>query len=157
MIVVDADGKRSNGDEKDNRNWPSFGVPVLSVGNGVVSGLRSDQLDNRTFDMAEVSKPNGIGGNFVIVKENDGRYSMYMHLQQGSVAVKVGQKVSAGQMLGRVGASGDSLFPHLHYQRMEGPNTKSEGAPTRFKDVTRPDGSSFANGYVDSGDIVIAR
>jgi murein DD-endopeptidase MepM/ murein hydrolase activator NlpD len=106
--------------------------------------------------MADVSKPNGLGGNYVIVKENDGRYSMYMHLQQGSVAVKVGQKVVAGQLLGRVGASGDSLFPHLHYQRMEGPNTKSEGAPTRFMGVKRPDGSAFVNGYIDSGDIVIA-
>jgi murein DD-endopeptidase MepM/ murein hydrolase activator NlpD len=53
--------------------------------------------------------------NYVVVKQNDGLYASYYHLQKGSVAVKVGQSVQCGQLLGRVGSSGVSAFPHLHF------------------------------------------
>ena len=42
--------------------------------------------------------------------------SRYWHLQQGSVAVAAGDAVAAGEVLGRVGSSGYSSFPHLHFE-----------------------------------------
>lgn len=157
LILVDADGKRSKGDEKVSANWLSFGAPVLSEGEGRVVSARDDLPDNRRFDLATVKVPNAMYGNHVVIAHGDGSYSMYGHLKQGSVTVKAGQAVKARQAIGAIGASGSANFPHLHVQRMDGPNDRSEGVPTRFEGVTRPGGGIVAAGFVDSGDVIVAR
>ena len=156
LILVDAEGKRSKGNEEVNANWVSFGAPARSVAAGKVVGLREDQKDDRNFDVATAPIPNALYGNYVVIAHDDGSYSMYGHLQQDSVVPRLGARVSAGQIVAKIGASGSALFPHLHFQRMDGPNDRSEGVPTRFTGVTRPGGIVFANGFIDSGDVVIA-
>lgn len=157
LILVDGEGRRSTGDEKRNENWLSFGAPVLAMAAGEVVAVRNDQPDDRNFDVATVKVPNAMYGNYVVIRHSDGSYSMYGHLKQGSVTAKAGDKVAARQAIGQIGASGSALFPHLHVQRMDGPNDRSEGVPTRFDGVMRPDGRDVANGFVDSGDLIVAR
>lgn len=60
-------------------------------------------------------------GNFVIVHSGD-LYAAYVHLATGSVRVRAGQRVGRGEVLGRVGSSGNSTAPHLHFQLMDGPD-----------------------------------
>lgn len=55
-------------------------------------------------------------GNYVILNLGHGRFALYAHLQPGSIRVKEGQRVRAGQVLGVVGSSGSSTLPHLHFQ-----------------------------------------
>jgi len=62
-----------------------------------------------------------LGGNHVIL-DCGGVFPLYAHLRRGSVAVRVGQKVAAGELLGHVGNSGASLQPHLHFQVMNSPD-----------------------------------
>lgn len=50
-----------------------------------------------------------------------GRFALYAHLQPGSIQVRRGEDVRRGQVLGRVGNSGNSVAPHLHFQVMDGP------------------------------------
>ncbi len=156
LILIDADGRRSTGDEKVNANWTSFGAPVLSEGAGRVVSVRSDLPDDRTFDVATVKVPNAMYGNHVVIAHEDGSYSMYGHLKQGSVKVKPGDMIAVRQQIGLIGASGSANFPHLHVERMDGPTDRSEGIPTRFSGVKRPGGVGLAAGFVDSGDVVIA-
>lgn len=52
--------------------------------------------------------------NKVVLEHATGHTTHYLHLQQGSVAVAVGDTVAAGALLGRVGSSGYSSMPHLH-------------------------------------------
>ena len=54
-------------------------------------------------------------GNFVRIKHESGVYSRYLHLVNGSVKVKVGQKVKAGAVLGTEGNTGYSMGTHLHF------------------------------------------
>lgn len=61
------------------------------------------------------------GGNYVTLKCGD-FYPLFAHLRCGSVCVRVGDHVQAGDMLGRVGNSGSSLQPHLHLQVMSSAN-----------------------------------
>lgn len=157
LIAVDAEGRRSRGNEKVNANWLSFGAPVRAMAAGEVVAVRGDQPDDRKFDVSTVATPNAMYGNYVVIRHGDRSYSMYGHLRQGSITARVGQRVAARAVIGRVGASGSALFPHLHVQRMDGPNDRSEGVPTRFDGVTRPNGKAPANGFVDSGDLLIAR
>lgn len=55
-------------------------------------------------------------GNHVIIEHEGGVRTLYWHLQSGSVAVAVGDDVACGQPLGLVGSSGESSFPHLHFE-----------------------------------------
>lgn len=72
-------------------------------------------------------------GNHVIVRHGDA-WSAYAHLTTGSVAVREGQAVEAGDVLGRVGHTGNSTAPHLHVQLMDGAEPLSaRGVPCVFR------------------------
>jgi hypothetical protein len=60
-------------------------------------------------------------GNTIIIKHADGLYSKLSHLQKGSVSVKTGDNVRYGQVIGKVGNSGRSPYPHLHFQLQSTP------------------------------------
>jgi murein DD-endopeptidase MepM/ murein hydrolase activator NlpD len=55
-------------------------------------------------------------GHYVVVRGDDARDYVFMHLLDGSVAVQKGQAVAAGQQLGAVGSTGRSSGPHLHFE-----------------------------------------
>lgn len=59
-------------------------------------------------------------GNFVRIKHESGVYSRYLHLVNGSIKVKVGQKVKAGAALGTEGNTGYSMGTHLHFDINDG-------------------------------------
>ena len=54
-------------------------------------------------------------GNYVIMRRGD-VFAAFAHLAPDSVAVATGQTVGTGDMLGRVGHTGNSTAPHLHFQ-----------------------------------------
>jgi hypothetical protein len=57
-------------------------------------------------------------GNYIIIKHLEGVYSLYAHLSANSICVEKGQFVHEGDLLGKVGNTGHSLCPHLHFQLM---------------------------------------
>lgn len=73
-----------------------------------------------------------LAGNHVIVGAAGG-YALYAHLATGSLAVTSGQRVRAGELLGRVGHSGNSTAPHLHFQLMDSADPlRARGIPCAF-------------------------
>jgi murein DD-endopeptidase MepM/ murein hydrolase activator NlpD len=60
-----------------------------------------------------------IAGNHLVIDVGRGRWMLYAHLQPGSVRVKPGDRVAAGQVLGRLGNSGNTPEPHLHLQLLD--------------------------------------
>ena len=73
-------------------------------------------------------------GNHVILAADDGVHAGFAHLTTGSVAVQPGQRVGAGDVLGRVGHTGNSTAPHLHFQLMDGPDPlTASGVPCAFR------------------------
>ncbi len=76
-----------------------------------------------------------IAGNYVILERSDRVYAAFVHLRTGSVAVAVGQKVRTGDVLGKVGHSGNSMSPHLHFQLMDsGDILAARGIPCGFEE-----------------------
>jgi hypothetical protein len=68
------------------------------------------------FDREKVSSiPKGLG-NYVALRHTNGFYTYYGHLAKNSITVNVGDMVSAGMTIGRVGSSGNSSDPHLHFE-----------------------------------------
>lgn len=63
-----------------------------------------------------------IYGNYVILKHEDGNFTVYGHLEKNSVCVKKGQKVAKGDPVGRMGNSGYSMGQHLHFEMRKGAN-----------------------------------
>lgn len=55
-------------------------------------------------------------GNYIIINHHDGTYTLYAHGQAGSICVSQGQEVKQGQQIMRVGSTGNSTGPHLHFE-----------------------------------------
>lgn len=74
-----------------------------------------------------------VPGNHVVLKIGDGIFALYAHLRDGSIEVHEGQKVKRGQAIARIGNSGNSSAPHLHFHMMNGPDPNlAEGIPFVF-------------------------
>jgi hypothetical protein len=72
-------------------------------------------------------------GNHVIIRCASA-HAAFAHLTTGSVAVAAGQTVREGDVIGRVGHSGNSTAPHLHFQLMDGPDLlTAKGVPCVFR------------------------
>jgi murein DD-endopeptidase MepM/ murein hydrolase activator NlpD len=83
---------------------------VLAAADGIVTIVKDDS---------------NIGGatpiywsytNFIIIMHTNGEYSRYDHLAYRSSKVIIGQPVTAGQEIARVGMTGYTFIPHLHFQ-----------------------------------------
>ena len=73
-------------------------------------------------------------GNYIILKGKSA-FAMFAHSRRGSIRVKAGDSVTAGQKLAEVGHSGNSTGPHLHFQLMDGSNlSTAKGVPCCFRE-----------------------
>jgi hypothetical protein len=90
------------------------GVDVLAAASGTVRGLRDGMTDKEyTTEMAAEIDGRDCGNGVVLVHEG-GWETQYCHMKQGSVQVRKGDTVSEGTVLGQVGLSGRTQFPHMH-------------------------------------------
>ena len=90
------------------------GVDVLAAAAGRVARLRDGVPDISIRAPGAPNIANIECGNGVVIDHGGGWETQYCHMARGSLQVKVGDRVSAGQALGKVGLSGDTEFPHLH-------------------------------------------
>jgi hypothetical protein len=78
---------------------------------------------------------NNFVGNYIIIK-HDGYYSFYAHIRPGTIAVKTGQLVKQGDILGKVGHTGNSTAPHLHFQLSDSSDlNQAKGIPCAFRNL----------------------
>ena len=90
------------------------GVDVFAAAPGRVRAVRDGELDAY---YGEAGSPDVTGkecGNGVVIDHGGGWTTQYCHLKNGSVAVQQGQRVGARTVLGQVGLSGQTQFPHVH-------------------------------------------
>ena len=129
---LDDAGHLVKGDPADVRNYADYGADVLAVADGtVVSTLNTleDQVPGKLPDPATITIAN-VDGNHVVLDLGDGVFAFYAHMRKGSVTVVPGQRVKRGQVLGKLGNTGNTSAPHLHFHLMEGPSVLgSNGIP----------------------------
>ena len=139
FIRIDDRGRAASGDVTRNESFFTFGEPIYAVADGRIVRTR-----NNLPDIPPLNEPPGSNfttqttlGNNVELKLRDGRYALYAHLKAGSIRVRPGQRVRSGQMLARVGNSGQTGGSHLHFQINDGPNpVTSDGLPFVLKRFT---------------------
>jgi Peptidase family M23 len=96
------------------------GVEVRAAAAGVVDALR-DGMPDQSLDEAGREALGGRScGNGIRLDHGDGWSTWYCHLRRGSLMVQEGDRVEAGQALALVGLSGETTFPHLHFDLRHG-------------------------------------
>ena len=141
LVGVDARGRVMSDKITDIRqgrhaDWFGYGAEVIAVADGVVVSTRNDQQEHNPLEPQPepvALTTDGLFGNYVVLKIAPGVFAGYAHLQRGSVAVKPGDHIRQGQLLGRLGQSGNSAAPHLHFQLANAATFEgSEGVPYVF-------------------------
>ncbi|MFD7965097.1 M23 family metallopeptidase [Streptomyces zaomyceticus] len=136
-----------------NEDFPAFDAPLLAVADATVVHAEDGQRDHLSrnslpallFLMLVESTVRGLAGarrvtgNHLVLDLGDGTYAMYAHLKRGSLAVRAGDRVRAGQELARCGNSGNSTEPHVHFQLMDGPDLDTaSGVPFSWRGIGVP-------------------
>ena len=152
-LVMMKDGASHAGDGSRNEDYLCFGKPVLAPGDGTVVEVIDGVHDNVPGQM----NPEQVTGNHVVIDHGNGEHSLLAHFRNGSLRVKKGDDVHAGQALGECGNSGNSSEPHLHYQLQDGPGFGvAAGLPAQFSDYLA-DGQPVARGEPVKGQRVQPR
>lgn len=96
-----------------------YGTPVLAPIAGTVH-LAHDGVKDLAIGEA-LADPKHVLGNHVVLKLETGTFLVLAHLRPGSVAVKAGDAVTEGQVLGQCGNTGNTSEPHIHihHQRQD--------------------------------------
>lgn len=172
---IGENGLSHKGDGTRLEDYYAYGAAVLAAADGRVVSMANDQPE----DPAAMQRPdesqeayferlqknqgelmakgaNAIAGNYVKIDHGKNEYSFYAHLQPRSVRLRVGDQVKAGDVIGKLGSSGNSTEPHLHFHVCDAPDVlMCAGIPVNFSNVTiqwadlpRP---------IQSGDVVIAK
>jgi len=92
------------------------GVPVLAAARGRVRAIRDGMPDVSIRAPGAPSVAGREAGNSVVIEHGDGWETQYAHMRLGSVKVRAGDYVEPGDLLGLVGLSGETEFPHLHFE-----------------------------------------
>jgi hypothetical protein len=135
-IKVGPNGDSRHDGSTRNDNWWGWGEPVLAVAEGEITEVVDGIPDNVPRVLPPVTLDN-IAGNHVIVKIAPNRYVTYAHLQNGSIQVRLHERVHAGDALGLLGNSGNTTGPHLHMQVTDRNSVlEAEGVPFVFEKFT---------------------
>jgi murein DD-endopeptidase MepM/ murein hydrolase activator NlpD len=112
----------------------SFGTPILAPLDGVVAGAR-DGMDDREPSRRVYDERERPHGNYVAIRGERGTVFL-CHLARGSVRVREGDAVRAGDEIGRCGNSGRTTIPHLHLHAQDRPEPAvdvAQGVPVAFR------------------------
>jgi murein DD-endopeptidase MepM/ murein hydrolase activator NlpD len=175
IAKIGESGLSHKGDGARFDDYYAYGADVFAAADGHVISAANDQPEDpsamqrpneaQEAYFARLQKEQGerlakgltaITGNYVMIDHGKNEYSLYAHLQPGSVRVHVGAQVKTGDVIGKLGSSGNSTEPHLHFHVCDKPDPlMCAGIPVNFSNVTiqwadlpRP---------IQSGDVVTAK
>ena len=105
-------------------SWWGYNTPVLAAAPGVVVSAVDGLPDQQPVGTVTNVPPGQDPGNSIVEDIGGGRYVGYAHLKPGSIPawVRPGARLRPGDLIGRVGNSGNSMAPHLHFQVMDAPS-----------------------------------
>lgn len=117
------------GDPALNTSYLAFGKPLIAVADAKVVQVVSDQPDLTPMGPPEIATISDAAGNSVVLDLGHGVFALYAHMEHASATVKVGDTVKKGQVIGRLGNSGNTSEAHLHFQLQRGPLISADNVP----------------------------
>lgn len=125
------------GDYKNIDNYYSYLQNVICPCDGFVFDLENNYQNTKIYEGRKAT--NDIldpRGNYITIKHQNGEYSTICHLEKETINVKVGDLIEQGQVIAKVGNSGNTEGPHIHFQVQKGPNfNRDPGIKITFHDV----------------------
>jgi len=130
-----------------------FEREVLAIGNGIVVAAGNrwpnewvmnplNYSEERIIELTQKLLSEGLDfnhailGNYIIIDHQNDEFSLYAHMSEGTLTVEVGDSVKQGQVIGRVGNTSNSDFPHLHFHLMDSMDFQTaNGLPVMFKNL----------------------
>jgi len=128
------DGRQMRGKADNLESYFAYGQPLFVPADGVIVRV----VDYRPDQAIGSMDTSVLVGNHVVIDMGEGKYILLAHMLRGSIRVREGQRVKAGQLLGRCGNSGNTTMPHLHIQVQSSADWRSPDLktfPIYFRDV----------------------
>ncbi len=122
FIIKDENDKQYKDKGDYCKDYFCYEKPVIAPAAGVIAEITDGIPDNKIGDVNILQN----WGNSVVIKHGEYLYSQVSHLKEGSIKVRKGDFVRKGDIIGRVGNSGHSPYPHLHFQMQITPYVGSE-------------------------------
>ena len=120
------------GDPARLSSYLNYNQPLIAVADGTVVDATDDAPNHKPPGNPEAPPFEKLPGNHVTLRVAPGMFVLYAHMVPGSVRVHVGERVHRGQLLGRLGNSGNSATPHLHLQVQITRSFAGDGLPFVF-------------------------
>lgn len=148
FVRLNDQGRLYDGPKNELSSYAYYGKRIRSVSAGKVVRVQDNQPEQVPGSLPEGQTVETADGNYVVIRIDRGHYAFYAHMQLGSLRVSVGDRVRPGQVLGRLGNTGNTDAPHLHFHIMDGPSPlESNGLPFVYD-------SFRGQGFVTNGDDV---
>ena len=124
-------------DQTKNENYYSYLENIYAPADGwVVEIINKYPNTHITEDRKIINDCPDPRGNHIIIKHDHGEYSTICHIEKNSFKVKQGEIVREGDIIGKVGNSGNTQGPHIHFQVQLGIDTdNAQGVPITFKNA----------------------
>ena len=111
FVKVDDAGRLvAAGDGRKLDDYLTYGAPVYAAAGGEVIAVVDGNPDTPIGRMGDFLKANSVA-----IRHAGSEFTLYAHLKAGTIAVRKGQTVKEGDLLGKIGNSGSSSTPHLHF------------------------------------------
>jgi Peptidase family M23 len=132
-VQLQPDDRLFTGEAAKPESFGYFGADILAVADGPVASV-VDGLPEQVPGKNPTGLPlDQYPGNHIVQDLGDGNYALYAHIKTGTIKVKPGDRLTAGQVIGAVGNTGNSTAPHLHFHVMSTPDPlRSDGLPFVF-------------------------
>ncbi|WP_285396642.1 M23 family metallopeptidase [Lysinibacillus sp. fls2-241-R2A-57] len=144
-LVKVQDGQSYQNSPIRNENFYAFDEDIIAPADGKVVKVVDGIKDNVPGEMDEHNP----AGNYVVIEHANNEFSMIAHFKKDSILVKSGEIVTAGQLIGKCGNSGNSSEAHIHFQVMDAPDiVNGKSIRILFKDGKEPiQGDTISNSY----------
>lgn len=173
LIRLGGNGEMSSGSGLNVEDYYGYGSEVFATASGVVlravdvypdtverlpqEGESTEEYFGRLLATSSemlVGDPYQGVGNYVLIKHSGGEFSVYGHLKPGSICVTEEDQLKQGDLIGQLGHSGNSPFPHLHFHVSDQEDFMYGGSlPVQFSNISvvaRP----CLTGYIHTGDLI---
>jgi hypothetical protein len=115
-------GRIFDGEGKNVEQHYGFGEDVLAVADGTIVSIQDGMPDETPLQAMIPKTKSDFGGNHVMLEIAPNVFALYAHLHPGSLTVKVGDAVKAGAPIAKLGNTGPSTGPHLHFGLADKPD-----------------------------------
>jgi Peptidase family M23 len=149
---LDAGNRIYSGPREKLESYTIFGKPVYAVADGVVSVVVTGLPEQTPGKYPTNISIEEADGNSIIEDLGGNHFACYAHMQSASIRLHRGDKVRAGQVIGLVGNSGNSVAPHLHFHVMSSElSLASNGLPYQI-DAFKVTGATPGTGAFDEAE-----